>query len=100
MGILPENAAKARREVIVQSAETRPPFKPFKKFKLFKTSEDGLSGLNISNDLNVNSAVNPNKRKHLRRIKDAVERHQIVIGVLEADVARAVVDRLHTAKIK
>ena len=56
--------------------------------------------MNVLNDLNTALAVNPEKRKHLRRIKDAVERHQIVIGVLEADVARTVVDRLNTAKIK
>jgi hypothetical protein len=100
MEILPAHATKARREVTVQSAETQPPSKPFKKFKLFKTFEDGLNRLNVLNDLNTALAVNPNKRKHLRRIEDAVERHQIVIGVLEADVARAVVDRLNTAKIK
>ena len=44
--------------------------------------------------------MNPNKREHLGGIEDAVERHQIMIGVLEADVARAIVDRLNTAKIE
>ena len=100
MGILSADAEEAGKQVIVQSAESPPPFKPFKKLKLFKIFEDDLNRLNVLNDLNVNSAVNPNKRKHLRRIKDAVERHQIVIGVLEVDVARAVIDRLNTAKIK
>ena len=59
MGILPENATKARREVTVQSAETRPPSKPFKKFKLFKTFEDGLNSLNVLNDLNTALAMYP-----------------------------------------
>ena len=56
--------------------------------------------MNVLNDLNTALAVNPEKRKHLRRIEHSVEWYQIVIGVLEADVARAVVDRLNTAKIK
>lgn len=41
-----------------------------------------------------------NEREYLGRIEDAVERHQIMIGVLEPDVARAIVDRLNTAKIE
>jgi len=60
----------------------------------------GANRLNVLNDLNTALAVNPEKRKHLRRIEHTIERYQIVIGVLEADVARAVVDRLNTAKIK
>jgi hypothetical protein len=44
--------------------------------------------------------VNRQKCENLGGIEDATERYEIVIGVLEANMAGAVVDRLDTAGIK
>ena len=38
--------------------------------------------------------------KNFRRVEDVVDRHEIVVGVLEADVPGAVVDRLNAAEIE
>ena len=40
------------------------------------------------------------KRKHLCGIENAADRYQIVIRVLEADIARTVINRLDAAEIE
>lgn len=40
------------------------------------------------------------EREDFCRVKDAVEPNQIVVGVLEANVARAIVDRLDTSMVE
>ena len=40
------------------------------------------------------------KGKNLRCIENVVERHQVVVGMLEADVAGAIVDCLDAAEIE
>ena len=45
-------------------------------------------------------AVYRQEREHLRRVKDVADRDQIMIGVLETDITRAVVDRLNAAVVE
>ena len=40
------------------------------------------------------------ERKHLRGVEDLADRNQIVIGVLETNVPRTVIDRLNPAKVE
>ena len=73
---------------------------------MFKTSDaekriqNRLNDLNCLNVLNNTSAMDRHKGKNLRGVEDAVHGHEIVIGVLEADIPRAVINRLNAAEIK
>ena len=44
--------------------------------------------------------MDPQEGKNFRRVEDIVDRHQIVVGVLEADVPSAVINRLNAAIIE
>src|SRR5581483_9066447 len=104
LGILCADVEKTRGEIIVPPAGARLRSKGFNRCSRLVTGLNAWNFWNHWNDWNElpswSLAVNRQKREHPGRVEDAGHRNQIVIGVLEADVARAVVDRLNAAKIE
>ena len=68
-------------------------FQSFQSFQMFKTSDAekriqyGLNDLNYLNVLNETLSMDRHKGENLGGVEDAVHGHEIVIGVLEADIA-------------